>query len=102
MGNRGTGTKSSNDVDRFGEFLDDYTVSATCRSWPFQSRPATIGTGIQDMAPLRVAITSRYSASTSVVPSVARLCEVHKETRSLRRCSCPFASSDANARDMGP
>src|SRR6267142_2517797 len=50
----------------------------------------------------RVAMTSRYSASTLVVLSTALLCADHRLTSSVRRISCPGTWRDANARDIGP
>ena len=43
----------------------------------------------------RVAITSRYSASTLVVSPPALLCADHRLTSSLRSFSCPFTSRNS-------
>jgi hypothetical protein len=50
----------------------------------------------------RLAMTSRYSPSTLVVPSRLLLFSDHSWTSSLRSCLCPFKSREAKARDIGP
>src|SRR5688572_1447004 len=47
-------------------------------------------------------MTSRYSASTRVELSFARLCADHNCSRSRRSEPCPSPSSAANARFTGP
>lgn len=49
-----------------------------------------------------IATTSRYSASTSVVPSVARLCCDHKISRSRRSADCLSSGKAPNAFCVGP
>ena len=58
--------------------------------------------GLRYVVPPRVAITSRYSASTLVVFPAEELCVDHRRTSSLRRFFWPLASRDANARAAGP
>ena len=50
----------------------------------------------------RRAMTSRYSASTRVVPSVARLCCDQSASRSPASRARPFASSASRVRTVGP
>jgi len=49
-----------------------------------------------------IAITSRYSDSREVVPSVAELCAVQSISRSWRRAVCFSGSRAANALRLGP
>src|SRR5215469_260056 len=50
----------------------------------------------------RVAITSRYSACTTVSSSPARLCADHNASSSSRSCLPSVSLSDSNARFVGP
>src|ERR1700724_246760 len=54
------------------------------------------------MLPARVARTSKYSASTLVVPSVAVLYSVHNDSNCAARAACPASSSRENAVCVGP
>ena len=49
-----------------------------------------------------MATTSRYSAYTKVVPSVAWLLVVHSRSKSSSNASWPSSSSEAIARFVGP
>src|SRR4029077_11413563 len=53
-------------------------------------------------ASARVARTSKYSASTQVVPSVAVLYSVHNDSNCAARAVCPASSSRKNAVCVGP
>src|SRR6266571_1593502 len=54
------------------------------------------------MLSARVARTSKYSASTLVVPSVAVLYSVHNDSNCAARAVCPASSSRKNAVCVGP
>src|SRR5260370_38437155 len=54
------------------------------------------------MLPARIARTSKYSASTLVVPSLALLYSVHNDSNCAARAVCPASSSRKNAVCVGP
>src|ERR1700730_4106089 len=54
------------------------------------------------MLAARVARTSKYSASTLVVPSVAVLYSVHSDSNCAAKAVCPASSSRENAVCVGP
>src|SRR2546423_421509 len=80
-----------------------YTILLThCFSFFFFNDTATTEIytlSLHDALPI---FTSRYSDSTTVVPSIARLPSVQSCSRSFRNVVCLFSSSPPNALFVGP